>query len=329
MTDLDHAAEQRRDHLAGMLAQPLNIKVQRAIATLTRFVMDRGGEDKVYISFSGGKDSTVLLHLTRMIFPNIKAVYCNTGLEFPMINDFVDKLQEEWGNIDIIKPKMSFKQVVEKFGYPAISKETSQRVRDFHTLRDTAKTKQLRFEQLKDTKWSPYLAEDAPRIGDRCCHKLKKEPFKAFEKEMGLSPITGVMAHESSLRKQQYIRNGCIAFSDGRHQAKPLSLWTDADIWEYIEKYNVPIADIYKEEGITRTGCIFCLYGLHIKQESQKLVVLKRLHPKMYEYVMSTLGAAKHIDFMVKNIKNVSFVPEVLEDVERIVSEPKPESSGS
>jgi len=54
----------------------------------------------VYVSFSGGKDSTVLLDLVRRIYPDVPAVFCDTGLEYPEIRDFV-KTKD---NVEWIKP---------------------------------------------------------------------------------------------------------------------------------------------------------------------------------------------------------------------------------
>ncbi len=64
-----------------------------------------GGPDKVYCSFSGGKDSTVLLHLCRVLFPDILAVFCSTGNEYPEIIRFVKEQAEAGANIQIIRPK--------------------------------------------------------------------------------------------------------------------------------------------------------------------------------------------------------------------------------
>ena len=73
-------------------------------------------------SFSGGKDSTVLLHIARQMFPEIKAVFSNTGLEFPETVNFV----KTFDNVDFVKPKMSYMSVIKKYGYPLISKEVSE-----------------------------------------------------------------------------------------------------------------------------------------------------------------------------------------------------------
>jgi 3'-phosphoadenosine 5'-phosphosulfate sulfotransferase (PAPS reductase)/FAD synthetase len=84
--------------------------------------VDEYGEDGVYVSFSGGKDSTVLLNIARNLYPNIKAVFVDTGLEYPEIREFV----KTFDNVDWLRPKMNFRQVIEKYGYPFISKEVSE-----------------------------------------------------------------------------------------------------------------------------------------------------------------------------------------------------------
>ena len=82
------------------------------------------GEDGVYLSFSGGKDSTVLLHMARQLYPGLKAVFVDTGLEYPEVRRFV----KCFDNVDWLRPAMTFKQVIEKYGYPFIGKEISDSV---------------------------------------------------------------------------------------------------------------------------------------------------------------------------------------------------------
>lgn len=106
--------------LQQLQALPLNIKVEKTRQRIREWV-DRFGADGVYVSFSGGKDSTVLLHIVREMYPNIPAVFCDTTLEFPEIRAFV----KTFDNVVFLKPKMSFRQVIERYGYPFISKEVS------------------------------------------------------------------------------------------------------------------------------------------------------------------------------------------------------------
>ena len=111
------------DDLRQMQALPLSVKVSLSKARIRQWV-NEFGEDGVYVSFSGGKDSTVLLHLVRSLYPGIKGMFVDTGLEYPEIREFVKTFE----NIDIIKPAMNFKKVIETYGYPFISKDVSERV---------------------------------------------------------------------------------------------------------------------------------------------------------------------------------------------------------
>ena len=102
-------------------ALPLNIKILMTKDRIRQWVNEYG-EDGVYVSFSGGKDSTVLLDIVRESYPNIPAVFIDTGLEYPEIREFV----KTFDNVTWVKPKYNFKKVIEKYGYPFISKEVSE-----------------------------------------------------------------------------------------------------------------------------------------------------------------------------------------------------------
>ena len=115
-----------KKELTMLQALPLDIKIAKSKLRIEEFVRTLGGTDKVYISFSGGKDSTVLLDLVRSVYPDIEGVFSNTGLEFPELVEFV-KTKE---NITMVRPKKSFKQVIEQEGYPIISKKTSRMLKD-------------------------------------------------------------------------------------------------------------------------------------------------------------------------------------------------------
>lgn len=94
----------------------------------------------MYISFSGGKDSTVLLDLVRSEYPNVKAVFVDTGLEYPEIRSFV----KTFDNVEILKPKKNFKQVIQEYGYPFFSKENAQKIYEIkHTGSEILKHNRL------------------------------------------------------------------------------------------------------------------------------------------------------------------------------------------
>lgn len=95
-----------------MQSLSLNAKVRMTQRRIREWV-DEYGEDGVYISFSGGKDSTVLLNIARKLYPNIRAVFVDTGLEYPEIRAFV----KGFDNVDWIRPKLTFREVIGKYGY--------------------------------------------------------------------------------------------------------------------------------------------------------------------------------------------------------------------
>lgn len=104
-------------------ALTLEQKIEMTKARIKAWV-DHFGIDGVYVSFSGGKDSTVLLHIVRQMYPNIKAMFIDVPTQYPELRAFAEKFD----NVDIIKPKISFMQVCEKYGFPMISKEVSESV---------------------------------------------------------------------------------------------------------------------------------------------------------------------------------------------------------
>lgn len=111
------------EDLYAMQSLPTEIKVQMTKKRIIQWV-EHYGLDHVYLSFSGGKDSTVLLTIARQCYPDMLAVFFDTGLEYPEIRNFV----KTFDNVEWIRPKMTFRQVIEKYGYPFISKEVSDKV---------------------------------------------------------------------------------------------------------------------------------------------------------------------------------------------------------
>ena len=121
MSDSDGHLVHSMNDLRQLQALPLSIKVQMTQARVRDWVLEFG-VDGVYVSFSGGKDSTVLLDIVRGLYPEVSAVFIDTGLEYPEIRDFV----RTFDNVTWIKPEMNFRRVIEKYGYPFISKEVCE-----------------------------------------------------------------------------------------------------------------------------------------------------------------------------------------------------------
>lgn len=212
----------------------------------------------VYVSFSGGKDSTVLKHLvenTPGVY-DVPSVFVNTGLEYPEIQRFAMSQP----NVVTVRPKMRFDQVLKKYGYPVASKEVSQIVREariglarddgsylfrIQKLRGEYRDKNGELSSFNKEQWGFLL--DAPfAVSEQCCNVMKKKPAKAYEKETGRKAIIGAMATESALRKQRWIRYGCNAFGDKkRPTSNPMSFWTEQDVLHYLKKYAVPYCSVY------------------------------------------------------------------------------------
>ena len=284
-----------RELLKARQDMPLELKERLSLIRISEYYYHFGG--KIYVSFSGGKDSTVLLHLVRSKFPDVEAVFLDTGLEFPEIRQFVKTIS----NVTWVKPKLTFREVLEKYGYPVISKEVAQKLYEIrNTKSEKLRNKRLYGDEtgngLMAKKWRPLI--DAPfKISHNCCNALKKYPVKAFEKRSGKVPTVGTMVEESTLRSTIYLQKGCNSFEGKRPMSTPIAFWRESDIWEYIKKYKLEYSPIY-DMGYSRTGCMFCMFGVHLEKDENRFQRMKKTHPKLYEYCIDNLGIGKVLDFM-------------------------------
>ena len=274
----------------------------------------------IYISFSGGKDSTVLLDIVRQEYPNAKAMYVDTGLEYPEIKEFV-KTKD---NIDIIRPEKMFNKVIEEYGYPIISKEVSECISQariaiernngqyqyrLDKLNGVSKNKDGYSKSYVDySKWKFLL--DAPfKISHKCCNIMKKSPAHKYYKDTKRVPIIGTMACESRLRTQKYLQTGCNAWNNKIPTSTPIAFWTEQDVLEYLYETKIPYASVYGEikvdekgkyytTGCQRTGCMFCGFGCHLEKYPNRFQRLAKTHPKQYDYIINKLGFGEVLDFI-------------------------------
>lgn len=325
--------------LAQMQSLPLEAKITMTENRIRQWYEHWDGD--VYVGFSGGKDSTVLKHIVDKMYDNVPSLFVNTGLEYPEIQRFVKEIKDGKydcfnSDVEIVRPEMRFDEVIKKYGYPVISKEVAQVVREAKVgLSRNDGSYKYRIYRItgtgtyapKDGKKSRYDVSkyrfllDAPfDVSEQCCKVMKKGPSRKYAKETGRKPILGTMASESQLRKQRWQKYGCNAFdATGENQASnPLSFWTEQDILHYIKAFNVPYCEVYGDivydphvldkdvvenqinvidylgcyepedklmtTGCNRTGCIFCAFGCHLDRGTNRFQMLKKTHPRQYEY---------------------------------------------
>ena len=283
---------------------------------------------QVYVSFSGGKDSTVLKHIVDHMYDDVPSLFINTGLEYPEIQKFAMSQK----NVVTIRPEMRFDEVIKKYGYPVGSKEMAKKI--YYGRRGsewakpyidmTAEYNGVRSRYVISKRLLPLL--NAPfDVSSFCCDVMKKNPIRKYEKRTGRKPITGIMAEESNIRRQSWLRTGCNLFEGKKPQSKPLSFWTEQDILHYIKKYDVPYCEVYGDihvkphgvdvpdnqidivdylscyepedtletTGCKRTGCMFCMFGCHLEKEPNRFQRFKETHPQQYAFC---IGGGEMVD---------------------------------
>ena len=298
-----------------MQSWPLGRKIQVTQTRIIEWYQRNNG--KVYVSFSGGKDSTVLLDLVRIIYPDVPAVFIDTGLEYPELREFVKTVP----NVIWLKPEMNFRNVIEKYGYPLISKDVAEKIysarKGGYALKrfdDDSEYNKKYGCMYSVARWT-WLKDSNIPISNKCCTEMKKKPSKKYEKETGNKPIVGTMACESRTRKTAWLKNGCNAFDSKRPISQPMSFWTEQDVLRYIKDFNISYASVYgdiiKDEigkycttGYHRTGCVFCGFGCHLEKEPNRFQRLKQTHPKLWNYCMKPwgeggLGMKEVLDYIV------------------------------
>ena len=276
-------------------------------------------EHNAYLSFSGGKDSTILHYLLDMALPNnkIPRVFMDTGIEYLMIREFVLKLAKNDDRFIIIKPSKPIRQTLEQVGYPFKSKEHSLRVDQFNKGKNSNYIKRYISGYDHNGKKSSFVCpqmllyqfeeKGKYNYSNLCCYEMKKKPAHKWAKE-NKRPIiiTGMRAEEGGNRR----RLGCI-ITDG--ETKKLKKFHPLikvnDEWEnwFIKEHEINVCELYKPPyNFKRTGCVGCPFSLDL---AEQLEIMDRYLPnqrKQCELIWKPVyDEYRRINYRLKNVEIV------------------------
>lgn len=214
---------------------------------------------------------------------------------------------------------MSFKKVIETYGYPVISKQVSMAIDRYRNTK-SEKQKLLRkygkYNENGNTihvtmgyvpKKYHYLLDAPFKISEKCCNIMKEQPSQSYQNKTKAYPYVGTMAEDSNQRTIKYLTTGCNSF-EGKVQSRPLSFWLEKDIWQYIKENQLKYSKIY-DIGEKRTGCMFCMFGVQLEQQPNRFQRMKKTHPKLYDYCMNELELKKVLNYL-----HVSYICDTLDD---------------
>lgn len=258
-------------------------------------VINKYGIENFVISFSGGKDSTVLSKLVDIAIPNneIPRVFINTGIEYKAIVDFVHEKMKKDKRFIEIKPSIPLSMIFKKYGYPFKSKEHSQLVHLFQQNGHSKST--LRYYDPPENrkrfgcpKVLKYQFEEGTqlKISDKCCTKLKKEPFSKWQEENSKPyKMTGERLLEGGLRASH---KGCLVIDKNSKlkKFKPLNPITSEWLEWFINEYQVELCKLYDEPyNFKRTGCLGCPFNIKLQDTLDTLEKTLPLEKKKAEAI--------------------------------------------
>ena len=284
-------------------------------------IINKFGEDKFYISFSGGKDSTVLHYLVDQALPNnkIPRVFSNTGIEYQKIVEFVKQLADKDYRFEIITPNKNIKKTLEEVGYPFKSKEHSTKVGQWQN--GSRAMSVIKYANLSGNNTSKYTCPKMLqyqftsnfdiKISANCCNELKKKPFKEWSKKNN-KPITmtGMRAEEGGQREHMT----CIVTKNNEVvKFHPLAVVSEE--WEdwFINKYNIKLCELYYPPfNFKRTGCKGCPFALTLQEQLDTMEKWLPAERKQCELIWKPIYEEyRRINYRLKPFEQIDIFDEV------------------
>lgn len=245
-------------------------------------VISKNGEENFYISFSGGKDSTVLHHSIDEALPNnnIPRVFINTGIEYRFIQEFVKDMAKVDKRIQIVNSGVNIPTMLKEKGFPFKSKLHAEFVHRYQQKGAFEKANLNYYLGLKATGIEASAKFKCPQklkyqfsdsfklpISAYCCNELKKKPLHKWEKDNNRPiAIIGTRQEEGGARA---MHQGCVLKQNGKiKKFKPLNPCSeDFEDW-YIKTRKIELCKLYYPPyNFERTGCKGCPFAIKLQNE--------------------------------------------------------------
>lgn len=252
-------------------------------------------ENNAYISFSGGKDSTVLHYLIDEALPDnkIPRVFFNTGIEYLMVVSFVERERERDSRVQIISSKKNIRNVLQERGYPFKSKEHSLYLSVFQNSGFTKSVN--KYLNRSDSKFAcpqklryQFTDDFKIKVSNKCCFELKKKIGDEWRKDNKKTiTITGMRQGEGGLRASL---KGCTVFTDDKNKGlkkfHPLFPCNEDFVEWYIKERNIKLCELYYPPfNFNRTGCKGCPYSTDLQKQLDVMEVLLPAEKKQCEMI--------------------------------------------